>query len=254
MSREDEIDYAKENGIPVPVSKDNPFSIDQNLWGRSVECGVLEDPWTEPPEEAFEWTAPVANTPDEPEYIEIHFEKGIPTMINGESKSPVQLVEEINATAGKHGIGRIDHIENRLVGIKSRENYESPAAVVLIKAHEALEYLTLPRECHHFKKIIEQKYSELVYNGLWYSQLKDAIDAFVETTQEYVTGDVELKMFKGTAVVTGRKSSHSLYDMGLATYDQSDKFDHNAAEGFIKLWGLPTKVYSVMKTKNLGGK
>lgn len=249
MSRDDEIDYAKANGIPVPVGKENPFSIDQNLWGRSVECGVLEDPWVEPPEEAFEWTAPITNTPDEPEYLEIHFEKGVPTMINGQPKAPVQLVEELNATAGKHGVGRIDHVENRLVGIKSRENYECPAATVLIKAHESLEYLTIPRECHHFKKIIEQKYSELVYYGLWYSQLKQAIDAFIEKTQEFVTGDVKVKLFKGSAVVVGRKSPHSLYDMGLATYDSTDQFDHKASEGFIKLWGLPTKVYSIMKNK-----
>ncbi|MDI3533655.1 MAG: argininosuccinate synthase [Thermosediminibacterales bacterium] len=247
MSRDEEIDYAKENGIPVPVDKDNPFSIDQNLWGRSIECGVLEDPWVEPPEEAYIWTVPSSKAPDEPEYIEISFEKGVPVKLNGVKKSPVDLVAELHKIAGKHGVGRIDHVENRLVGIKSREVYECPAAEVLIKAHKALEFLTLPKETLHFKQLIDIKYSEMIYNGLWFTQLMEALNAFIDSTQEVVTGDVRIRLHKGNAVVVGRKSPYSLYDVDLATYDEGDQFDHKASEGFITLWGLPTKVYSMVK-------
>lgn len=241
-SREQEIDYAAQHGIPVPVGKQNPFSIDQNLWGRSIECGVLEDPWVEPPEEAFLWTRAVADAPAEPRYLEIEFEQGVPVAVDGEAMPLVGMLGHLNQLAGEHGIGRIDHIENRLVGIKSREVYEAPAATVLIAAHRALEALCLPRETAHFKPLIEQKYAELVYFGLWYSPLRSALDGFCAATQEFVTGTVRVKLHKGSAQVVGRRSPHSLYDHGLATYDASDTFRHDSAVGFIDIWGLPTRV------------
>lgn len=244
MSREEEIAYAEKHGIPVPVGKENPFSIDQNLWGRSCEAGVLEDPWTEPPEAAYEWTKPLAETPDEPEYVEIAFEQGKPVAVNGEPKPLHVLIAELNALAGKHGVGRIDHIENRLVGIKSREVYEAPAATVLIKAHQELEALTLPREVAQFKPLIEHRFTQVVYEGLWYSPLRAALQAFIEETQKTVTGTVRVKLHKGHAVVVGRRSPHSLYSLELATYDAGDRFDHKAAVGFIHLWGLPTRTFA----------
>jgi argininosuccinate synthase len=247
MSREEEIEYAKQNDIPVPVGKENPFSIDQNLWGRSIECGVLEDPWVEPPEEAYEWTVSIENAPEQPEYIEIDFEKGVPVKLNNKEMNGVDLISKLNKIAGQHGVGRIDHVENRLIGIKSREIYECPAASVLIKAHQSLEYLTLPKETLHFKHMIDVKYGELIYNGLWFSQLKEALDAFINATQEHVTGKVKVKLHKGNCIVVGRTSPKSLYDVKLATYDEDDQFDHKASEGFIKIWGLPTKVYSMIK-------
>jgi argininosuccinate synthase len=249
MSREEEIDYAAKNGIPVPVGKENPFSIDQNLWGRSIECGILEDPWVEPPEEAFEWTISPEKAPDEPAYVEITFEKGTPVAVDGKEMTPAELVANLNKIAGSHGFGRIDHVEDRLVGIKSREVYECPASLLLIEAHRHLESLTLPREVLHFKYIIEQKYAEIIYNGLWFSPLKKALDAFIEETQEVVSGTVRVKLYKGNAAVVGRKSPHSLYDVKLATYAEGDLFDHNAAVGFIALWGLPTKVYAQVNKK-----
>lgn len=244
MTRDEEIAYAEKNNIPIPVDLDNPFSIDANIWGRACEAGVLENPWNEAPEAAFDWTAPVEMAPDEPEYIEITFEKGVPVALNGKAMGPVQMIEELNLTAGKHGIGRIDHIENRLVGIKSREVYENPAAVVLINAHKELEFLTLPREVTQFKTTVEQQLTKIIYEGLWYSPLKAALDAFVEETQKTVTGTVRVKLFKGTHTVVARKSPYSLYNEELATYLKGDSFDHNAAVGFIKLWGLPTKVFA----------
>ncbi|KXG75678.1 Argininosuccinate synthase [Fervidicola ferrireducens] len=249
MSREGEIDYAAKNGIPVPVGKENPFSIDQNLWGRSIECGILEDPWVEPPEEAFEWTISPEKAPDEPAYVEITFEKGTPVAVDGKEMTPAELVANLNKIAGSHGFGRIDHVEDRLVGIKSREVYECPASLLLIEAHRHLESLTLPREVLHFKYIIEQKYAEIIYNGLWFSPLKKALDAFIEETQEVVSGTVRVKLYKGNATVVGRKSPHSLYDVKLATYAEGDLFDHKAAVGFIALWGLPTKVYAQVNKK-----
>jgi len=244
MSREEEIDYALERGIPIPVGKANPFSIDENLWGRSIECGVLEDPWTEPPAEAYEWTTPVAEAPAEPEYLELTFEGGVPTGIGDVKCDPVELVSYLNKVGGKHGVGRLDHVENRLVGIKSREVYEAPAASILISAHKELENLTLAREVAHFLPVISQKYAELTYYGLWFSPLREALDAFLETTQEAVSGRVRVKLHKGSCSVVGRKSPHSLYDYALATYDQDDTYNHAAAEGFIELWGLPTRVYA----------
>ncbi|NPV54017.1 MAG: argininosuccinate synthase [Firmicutes bacterium] len=242
MSREEEIEYAKANGIPVPITVDSPYSLDDNLWGRSIECGVLEDPWVEPPEDAFGWTKSPASAPDSPTHIEISFEKGIPVALDGKGLNPVDLVSRLHEIAGANGVGRIDQVENRLVGIKSREIYEAPAAVVLIQAHKDLESLTLPRETYHFKPIIDQKYAEMIYFGLWFSPLREALDAFIDKTQENVTGTVRVKLFKGSATVVGRKSPYSLYSHSLATYDKGDMFDHRASKGFIDIWGLPTRV------------
>jgi len=245
-SREEEIDYAIQHGIPVPVGKENPFSIDVNLWGRSCEAGVLEDPWTEPPEEAFEWTVNPKDAPDEPEYLEIGFEQGVPVSLNGQRMGLVQLIEECHKIAAAHGVGRIDHVENRLVGIKSREVYEMPAATVLVRAHQELETLTLPRELYHVKLALEQKYAELIYYGQWFTPLREALDAFMKKTQEVVTGTVRLKLYKGSVQCVGRKSPTSLYSYDLATYDKTDQFDHKAAKGFIDIFGLPAKVYAAV--------
>ncbi|MBD2070357.1 argininosuccinate synthase [Leptolyngbya sp. FACHB-671] len=244
MSREETIAYGEQFGIPSPVKKSSPYSIDRNLLGRSIEAGPLEDPWNEPLEEVFLLTKAIADTPDEPEYAEISFEKGLPVALNGQMLSPVDLISQLNDLAGKHGVGRIDMIENRLVGIKSREIYEAPALLVLIQAHRDLESLTLTADVSHYKRGIEETYSQLVYNGLWYSPLKAALDAFVQQTQEQVSGTVRVKLFKGTASPVGRKSANSLYTPDLATYGSDDKFDHKAAEGFIYVWGLPTRVWS----------
>lgn len=244
MSREEEIQYAKDNGIPIPIDLDNPYSIDQNLWGRSNECGILEDPWAEAPEEAYDLTTNPVDAPDKPQVVEIAFEQGKPVSIDGEKLQLDELILKLNNIAGKHGVGRIDHVENRLVGIKSREIYEAPAALTLIKAHQELEALTLPREVAQFKPTIEQKLAQTVYDGLWYSPLTAALKAFIEQTQQHVTGTVKVKLYKGHAQVIGRKSEQSLYDLDLATYTTEDQFDHEAALGFIKLWGLPTKVHS----------
>jgi argininosuccinate synthase len=244
MSREETIAYGERFGIPAPVKKSSPYSIDKNLLGRSIEAGVLEDPATEPPEEIYEMTLAIADTPSEPEYIEIGFTRGIPTTINGQPKNPVQLIEELNKKAGNHGIGRIDMIENRLVGIKSREIYEAPAMTVLIQAHRDLESLTLTADVTHYKRGIEETYSQLVYNGLWYSPLKAALDAFIQQTQERVSGTVKVKLFKGNATIVGRWSDNSLYTPDLATYGAEDQFDHKAAEGFIYVWGLPTRIWA----------
>ncbi|EAV9819445.1 argininosuccinate synthase [Listeria monocytogenes] len=248
-SREEEINYAKEHNIPVPIDLDNPFSIDQNLWGRSNECGVLENPWTTPPEAAYDLTVSLEDAPDTPDIVEITFDAGIPISLNGENMSLANLILTLNEIAGKHGVGRIDHIENRLVGIKSREVYECPAAVTLITAHKELEDLTFVREVAHFKPIIEQKISETIYNGLWFSPLTDALVAFLKSTQKFVNGTIRVKLFKGHAIVEGRKSPNSLYDENLATYTSSDTFDQDAAVGFIKLWGLPTKVSAEVNSK-----
>jgi len=246
-SREEEIEYAKEKNIPIPINLDSPFSIDQNLWGRSNECGILEDPWAAPPAEAYELTASLEDAPNSPDIVEIDFEKGVPVSLNGKQYPLSELILELNTLAGKHGVGRIDHVENRLVGIKSREVYECPGAMTLIKAHKELEDLTLVKEVAHFKPIIEKKMAELIYEGLWFSPLQPALAAFLEETQKFVTGTVRVKLFKGHAIVEGRKSPYSLYDEKLATYTSDDEFDHNAAVGFIKLWGLPTKVQSIVQ-------
>ncbi len=250
-SREEEIEYAVKHGIPIPINLDSPYSIDQNLWGRSNECGILEDPWAAPPEGAYELTVPLEKTPDEAEIIEIHFEQGVPVKINDQAYPLHELILKLNEMAGKHGVGRIDHVENRLVGIKSREVYECPGAMTLIKAHKELEDLTLVKEVAHFKPVIEQKMTELIYNGLWFSPLRNALHAFLQETQKYVTGTVRVKLFKGHAIIEGRKSEYSLYDEKLATYTKDDAFDHNAAIGFIELFGLPTKVNSMVKNKKV---
>ncbi|MDA1761502.1 argininosuccinate synthase [Bacillus cereus] len=250
-SREEEIAYAKENDVPIPINLDSPFSIDQNLWGRSNECGILEDPWAAPPEEAYEMTLALEDTPNKPEFVEIGFEAGVPTTLNGTAHSLSELIKTLNALAGKHGVGRIDHVENRLVGIKSREVYECPAAMTLITAHKELEDLTHVKEVAHFKPVIEQKITELIYNGLWFSPLKQALHAFLQETQKNVTGTVRVKLFKGHAIVEGRKSEYSLYDEKLATYTAQDEFNHDAAVGFISLFGLPTKVYSQVNQKKV---
>ncbi|OTN88678.1 argininosuccinate synthase [Enterococcus sp. 7E2_DIV0204] len=241
-SREEEINYAKEKGVPVPADLDNPYSVDQNLWGRANECGILENPWATPPEGAYELTASLENAPDEADVIELTFVEGVPTAINGKSMLLSELILDLNDLAGKHGIGRIDHVENRLVGIKSREVYECPAAITLMTAHKELEDLTFVRELAHFKPIIENQLSQIIYDGLWFNPLTDALIAFLKSTQKYVNGVVRVKLFKGHAIVEGRKSENSLYNENLATYTSADTFDQAAAVGFIKLWGLPTKV------------
>lgn len=246
-SRDEEIEYAKKNDIPIPVDLDSPYSVDANLWGRANECGILEDPWATPPEDAYEMTKPLEETPDEPEYVEIAFEQGVPVSLNGEKYELHELILKLNEMAGRHGIGRLDHVENRLVGIKSREVYEVPGAHTLIVAHKELEDLTLTKDVAHFKPIISQKLSELIYNGLWFTPLREAIEAFIKETQKTVTGVVRVKLFKGHAIVEGRKSPYSLYDEKLATYTPDDEFDHNAAVGFIKIFGLPAKVNGIVR-------
>ncbi len=244
MSREEAITYGEKFGIEFPVKKSSPYSIDRNLLGRSIEAGSLEDPMVEPPEEVFVLTKAIADTPNEPEYITIGFEQGIPVSINGTKLDPVALIAQLNATIGKHGVGRIDMLENRVVGIKSREIYEAPALLVLIDAHRDLESLTLTADITQYKRGIEQTYSELIYRGLWYSPLKEALDAFIDKTQARVSGEVRIKLFKGNAVIVGRQSDNSIYAPDLATYGAEDGFDHKAAEGFIYIWGLPTKVWA----------
>lgn len=244
MSREETIAYGEQFGIPAPVKKSSPYSIDLNLLGRSIEAGPLEDPYHEPAEEVFALTKAIADTPNEPEYVEISFEQGIPVAIDGQTFDPVELFIHLNQRVGNHGIGRIDMVENRLVGIKSREIYETPALLVLIHAHRDLESLTLAKDVTVYKRNIEETYGQLVYNGLWYSPLKDALDAFIQKTQERVSGTVRVKLFKGNATIVGRKSANSLYNEDLATYGSGDQFDHKAAEGFIYVWGLPTRVWS----------
>ena len=250
FTREEEIEYAKKYNIPVPVDVNNPYSVDQNLWGRSTECGVLEDPWVEPPEEGvYDWTVSQEKAPDEPTYLEIYFEKGVPQSINGEKMSLVNLILSLNKIGGENGVGRVDMVENRLVGIKSREIYECPGATILLKAYQSLEGLVYPRELSHFKQVVSQKYSELTYYGLWFSALKEALDGFVKVIKDKVTGTIKIKLFKGNCVIVGRKSKNSLYDFNLATYAQGDTFNQDFAKGFIELWGLPTKVYSSVSRK-----
>ncbi|HEY9617907.1 MAG TPA: argininosuccinate synthase [Microcoleaceae cyanobacterium] len=244
MSREETIAYGERFGIPAPVKKSSPYSIDSNLLGRAIEAGPLEDPWTEPPEEVFAMTKAISETPNEPEYVEIGFEQGVPVSLNGQALDPISLISQLNTIVGNHAVGRIDMIENRLVGIKSREIYETPAMTVLIDAHRDLESLTLTADVTQYKRGIEETYSRMIYNGLWYSPLREALDGFVQKTQERVTGTVRVKLFKGSVIVVGRKSANSLYTEDLATYGAADQFDHKAAEGFVYVWGLPTRVWS----------
>lgn len=248
-SREEEIEYAKANGVPVPADLDNPYSVDQNLWGRANECGVLENPWNQAPEDAFGITNSPEEAPDTPEFIDIEFKEGKPVALNGKEMKLADLIQEVNAIAGKHGVGRIDHVENRLVGIKSREIYECPGAITLLTAHKEIEDITLVREVSHFKPILENELSNLIYNALWFSPATKAIIAYIKETQKVVNGTAKVKLYKGSAKVIARKSPNSLYDENLATYTSADSFDQDAAVGFIKLWGLPTQVNSQVNNK-----
>lgn len=241
MTRDETIEYARQHGIPIPITATSPYSIDECLWGRSIECGVLEDPWTEPPADVYKWTKSPADAPDEPLYLEIGFEKGIPVSLDGEELDGIILIQKLNDIAGEHGVGRIDHIENRVVGIKSREIYEAPAAIVLIRAHQALEAMTMSKEQLRFKEQVAVACADLIYNGLWFSQFNRDLSAYVLSSQRYVTGTVRAKLYKGNVTIVGRKSPWSLYNLGLATYDKGDTFDPKAAEGFIRLWGLSVK-------------
>jgi len=238
-SREEEIEYANAYNIPIDVTKKKPYSIDRNLWGISIEAGVLENLEQEPPEDAYLITKQPSGSSTYPKYIEIYFEKGIPVKIDGKTYKLKAMINHLNELGGIYGVGRSDLIENRLVGIKSREIYEAPAATILYAAHKELEALVFDRELAHFKEMIALKYSELVYYGLWYSHLKQALDSFINTTQKKVTGAIRLKLFKGNCIPVGRKSSFALYKKELSTYGKEDKFDQKLAEGFIKLWGMP---------------
>ena len=243
-SREEEINYAKANGVPIPADLDSPYSVDQNLWGRANECGVLENPWNEAPEDAYDLTVAPEAAPDSPVYVNIDFEAGVPVALDGKKMKLANLILELNDLAGQHGVGRIDHVENRLVGIKSREIYECPGAVTLLAAHKEIEDLTLVRELAHFKPIIENELSNLIYNGLWFNPATEALIAYLKSTQQVVNGTAKVKLYKGSATVVARKSDNSLYDESLATYTSADTFDQDAAIGFIKLWGLPSKVHA----------
>ncbi len=241
MTREETINYAQRYGIPVPVTIASPYSIDENLWGRSIECGVLEDPWAEPPEDAYTWTKSPTETPDKPGYVEIGFEQGVPVTIDGQKLDSVSLIQRLNELVGGYGVGRIDHVENRLVGIKSREIYEAPAATALLQAHQALEAMTLSKEQLRFKQKVAVEYADLIYNGLWFTSLHQDLAAYVQSSQRFVTGTIRLKLFKGSSRVVGRKSPFSLYDYGLATYAKGDVFDQSASPGFIHIWGLSVR-------------
>ena len=240
-SREEEMEYAKLNGIPVGITLANPYSIDENLWGTAIECGVLEDPMAEPPADAYQRTVDPALAPDAPEYVDLEFVEGVPVALNGDAMDPVDLIQRLNDIAGSHGIGRIDLVENRLVGIKSREIYEAPAAVVLQFAHTELERLTMDRDTFSMKSRLAIEYANLVYNGLWFTPLRRALDAFAGESQKNVSGTVRVKLHRGTVVIAGRSSKYSLYNAQLATYTSEDTFDHTASEGFIKIFGLPVK-------------
>ena len=244
MSRPEEMAYAEEHGIPVPVTKKSPYSVDENLFGRSIEAGPLEDPDHEPTEDVFALTSSPEEAPDEPEYVEVGFVEGLPVSLDGEEMPLVESIVELNRIAGAHGVGRIDMIEDRLVGIKSREIYECPAALTVIQTHKELETMTLTKDVLRFKATVEQRYAELTYDGLWFTPLKRALDAFVTETQKTVTGSVRLKLYKGTATVVGRTAPQALYSKELATYDPNSTFDEAAAAGFIALWGLPARQWA----------
>ena len=249
--RADEIAWAAAHNVPVKATAEAPYSIDDNLWGRAIECGVLENPWCEPPADIYTMTFdPCHCAPDAPTYVEIDFEAGVPCALNGEKMPFLDIIYALNDIAGGNGFGRIDMVENRLVGVKSRECYEAPAALTLIKAHKALEDLCLERSVLHHKLGIEQAWADQVYNGLWFSPLKEAFDAFIAHTQQCVTGTVKLKLYKGSCTVVGRKSAFSLYDFGLATYDADDAFDHAAAKGFIDIHSLSCKVWAENRLAN----
>jgi argininosuccinate synthase len=257
MNRDDEIEYARDHNIPVPATAESPYSTDENLWGRSIEAGILEDPWAEPPPEVFEWTRDPRECPDEPTYVEISFKEGLPTAIDGRPLDALEIVTRLNQLGGETGVGRIDHLENRLIGIKSREIYEAPAAVLLLQAHQALEDITLPKDVARFKDVVAQQWGQMVYDGLWFSSLRDALYAFVAETQRHVTGDVRLKLYRGSSQVVGRKGPEQLYQLSLATYGKGDAFDQSAAAGFIKLWGqgvrTASEIQGQLHTRDLAG-
>ena len=244
LSRDGAIAWAEERGIPIPVGKGSPYSIDENLWGRTAECGIIEDPWAKPPEEVFARSVSPYDAPDEPEELTITFADGLPVAIDGKELPLAQLVAEVDRRAGAHGVGRIDMIEDRLVGIKSREIYECPGAVTLLTAHRDLEDVCLEQELAQHKRAEEGRYAQLIYNGLWWGPLKRALDAFIDEANRYVAGEVRVELFKGQASVVGRRSEVGLYDESLATYTEEDEFDHSQAEGFVKLWGLPLKTWA----------
>jgi len=250
-SRDEEIDYAVKNNIPVKVTKKAPYSIDENLWGVAVECGVLEDPTATPPDDAYQITTDPKLAKDEAELVTIEFEHGVPIKLNGQTYSPAELVSALNFAGGSHGIGRIDLIENRVVGIKSREIYEAPGAVILHKAHYELEKLVIDRETFRFNQSVSDKVANLIYDGLWFTPLFDGLMAYVDTVQKNVTGEVILEFYKGNINVMSRTSPFSLYDKDLATYSQEDTFDRTAAEGFLKIYGLPYKTMNIVKNKSL---
>ncbi len=242
MTREQAIAYAELHGIAVTSTVASPYSTDENLWGRSIECGILEDPWAEPPEDVYEWTRPLDQTPAEAAEVEISFDHGVPVALDGEDLDPVTLVERLSRLAGEHGIGRVDMVENRLVGIKSREIYEAPAATTLLEAHRALEAITLSKQQARMKERVAQEYADLIYNGLWFTAHHQDLAAYVQSTQRHVSGDVRMRLWRGAATAMGRRSEESLYSHALATYGEGDEFDQSAAQGFIKLWGLPVQV------------
>jgi argininosuccinate synthase len=249
MNREDEIEYARVHGIEVPASVESPYSVDENLWGRSIEAGILEDPWEEPPADVFEWTAAPERCPDQPTYLELGFKEGLPVSLDGKPITAVELVERLNQLGGANGVGRIDHLENRLIGIKSREIYEAPAAVLLLQAHQALEDITLPKDVSRFKEQVAAQWAQLVYDGLWFSPLREALYAFVAQTQRHVTGQVRMKLYRGSSQVVGRKAPEQLYRMELATYGRGDQFDQGAAAGFIKLFGMGVRTAAEVQGK-----
>jgi len=249
MNRDDEIEYAREHGIEVPATVESPYSTDENLWGRSIEAGILEDPWQEPPGDVYEWTTDPRRSPDEPVHVEIGFEEGLPVALDGKPTPAVELVERLNAVGGANGVGRIDHLENRLIGIKSREIYEAPAAVLLLQAHQALEDITLTKDVARFKDMVAAHWAQIVYDGLWFSPLREALHAFVAQTQRHVSGQVRLKLYRGSSTVVGRKAPNQLYRMELATYGRGDQFDQSAAAGFIKLFGMGVRTAAEVQGK-----
>lgn len=251
MARETQIEYLREHGIDIPWGQKGPYSIDENLWGRSAEAGILEDPWAEPPADAYEWTRDPDTVNAPPAYIEIGFERGLPVTLDGEQLGPVEMVERLNTLGGEHGVGRMDQIEDRLVGIKSREIYEAPAALILHTAHRSLEAMTLTKSQSRLKELISNEYADLIYNGLWFSAHHQDIASYIASTQRFVTGTIRMRLSRGRAVVVGRKAEKSLYDQSLATYDRGDTFDQSAAVGFINLWGLQTRVQA--RTQLLSG-
>lgn len=249
LTRTEEIAYAEKIGIPMEGDPWKKYSTDQNVWGRSIECGPLEDPNCEPPADVYEWTTDPEEAPDKPQYVKITFEKGVPVKLNGQEMDGFSIVESLNQIGGSHGVGRIDHIEDRLIGIKSREIYECPAAVVLIKAHEDLEKLILTKHVLNFKKNVEKEWANMAYNGLWFDPLMNALDAFIESTQQYINGDVKLKLFKGNAIVVGRKSVNSIYEYDLVTYEEHGTFDQSQSKPFINLWGLQSCLFAMKNGK-----